>query len=83
MHHYRKVDFPTADNAKPQVDQLLGVNDSDIAVGFYTPGCGGPPPAISRCSVSSARLSPNSAVRNGVTRVVIDSPHPRRNPCRK
>lgn len=36
QHHYRKVDFPTANNAKPQVDQLLGVNDSDIAVGFYT-----------------------------------------------
>jgi hypothetical protein len=38
--HFRQVDFPTADNAKPQVDQLLGVNDSDVAVGFYTDGQG-------------------------------------------
>jgi probable HAF family extracellular repeat protein len=34
--HFRQVNFPTANNAKPQVDQLLGINDSDIAVGFYT-----------------------------------------------
>jgi hypothetical protein len=37
---FRTVDFPTGDNAKPQVDQLLGVNDADIAVGFYTNGQG-------------------------------------------
>jgi hypothetical protein len=34
------VNFPTGDNAKPQVDQLLGVNNSGIAVGFYTNGGG-------------------------------------------
>ena len=28
------------DNASPPVDQLLGVNDSDVAVGFYTDGQG-------------------------------------------
>jgi hypothetical protein len=30
------VNFPTGNNASPQVDQLLGVNDHDVAVGFYT-----------------------------------------------
>jgi hypothetical protein len=30
------VDFPTGNNASPVVDQLLGVNDHDVAVGFYT-----------------------------------------------
>jgi hypothetical protein len=34
--HFRQVDFPTESPANPPVDQLLGVNDSDIAVGFYT-----------------------------------------------
>ena len=34
--HYATVDFPAANNATPAVNQLLGVNDSDIAVGFYT-----------------------------------------------
>ena len=34
--HYYNVNFPTGNNASPQVDQLLGVNDHDIAVGFYT-----------------------------------------------
>jgi hypothetical protein len=34
--HFRTADFPTASPATPPVDQLLGVNDSDIAVGFYT-----------------------------------------------
>ena len=38
--HYYTVNFPTGDNASPQVDQLLGVNDSDVAVGFYTNGQG-------------------------------------------
>jgi hypothetical protein len=38
--HYYSVNFPTGDNASPQVDQLLGVNDHDIAVGFYTNGQG-------------------------------------------
>jgi probable HAF family extracellular repeat protein len=37
---FRKVDFPTGDNSKPPVDQLLGVNDSGVAVGFYTNGAG-------------------------------------------
>ena len=38
---YHTVNFPTGDNASPQVDQLLGVNDHDVAVGFYTNGQGG------------------------------------------
>ena len=33
---YHSVAFPTSDNASPSVNQLLGVNDSDNAVGFYT-----------------------------------------------
>jgi hypothetical protein len=37
---YHNVNFPTGDNASPQVDQLLGVNDHDVAVGFYTNGQG-------------------------------------------
>jgi hypothetical protein len=37
---YHEVNFPTGDNASPQVDQLLGVNDHGIAVGFYTNGQG-------------------------------------------
>jgi hypothetical protein len=37
---YHTVNFPTGDNASPQVDQLLGVNDRDLAVGFYTNGQG-------------------------------------------
>ncbi len=38
--HFHTVVFPTGDNASPPVDQLLGINDSDIAVGFYTDGQG-------------------------------------------
>ena len=38
--HFHNVNFPTGDNASPQVDQLLGVNDHGIAVGFYTNGQG-------------------------------------------
>ena len=38
--HFHTVNFPTGDNASPQVDQLLGVNDHDVAVGFYTNGQG-------------------------------------------
>ena len=34
--HFRNADFPTGSPASPPVDQLLGVNDNDIAVGFYT-----------------------------------------------
>ena len=33
---FHTVNFPTGNNASPQVDQLLGVNDHDVAVGFYT-----------------------------------------------
>ena len=32
---FRNADFPTGDSASPVTDQLLGVNDSDIAVGFF------------------------------------------------
>jgi hypothetical protein len=34
------VNFPTGDNAKPPVNQLLGVNNHEVAVGFYTNGAG-------------------------------------------
>jgi hypothetical protein len=34
--HFRTADFPTNSPATPPTDQLLGVNDEDIAVGFYT-----------------------------------------------
>jgi hypothetical protein len=37
---FHTVNFPTGDNASPPVDQLLGVNDHDVAVGFYTNGQG-------------------------------------------
>ena len=37
---FHSVNFPTGDNAKPPVNQLLGVNNSDIAAGFYTNGQG-------------------------------------------
>jgi hypothetical protein len=37
---YHTADFPTGDPASPPVDQLLGVNDHDVAVGFYTDGQG-------------------------------------------
>ena len=33
--HFHKVNFPTNNNANPPVNQLLGVNDSGVAVGFY------------------------------------------------
>lgn len=33
---FHTVNFPTGNNASPPVDQLLGVNDHDVAVGFYT-----------------------------------------------
>ncbi len=32
---FHKVDFPTGNNANPPVNQLLGVNNSGVAVGFY------------------------------------------------
>ncbi len=34
--HFRNADYPTASPASPPVDQLLGVNDDGVAVGFYT-----------------------------------------------
>ncbi len=34
--HFHSVNFPTWNNASPPVNQLLGVNNSDVAVGFYT-----------------------------------------------
>jgi hypothetical protein len=37
---FRNADFPTGAPASPPVDQLLGINDSDIAVGFYTDAAG-------------------------------------------
>lgn len=37
---FHNVVFPTGDNASPVVDQLLGVNDHGVAVGFYTNGQG-------------------------------------------
>jgi hypothetical protein len=33
--HFHKVNFPTSHPARPPVDQLLGVNDSGLAVGFF------------------------------------------------
>ena len=33
---FYSVNFPTGNNASPPVDQLLGVNNHDVAVGFYT-----------------------------------------------
>ena len=38
--HFRTADFPTGSPAVPPVDQLLGVNDSNVAVGFYTDAAG-------------------------------------------
>jgi hypothetical protein len=35
-HHSHTADFPTGSPATPPVDQLLGINDNDVAVGFYT-----------------------------------------------
>jgi hypothetical protein len=32
---FRSVAFPARDNASPPVNELLGVNDHDVAVGFY------------------------------------------------
>jgi len=37
---FHEVVFPTGNNDKPTTDQLLGVNDHDVAVGFYTNGQG-------------------------------------------
>lgn len=37
---FHQVNFPASSPASPPVDQLLGVNDSDIAVGFYNDSIG-------------------------------------------
>ncbi len=37
---FHVADFPTGDAATPPVDQLLGVNDHGVAVGFYTDAAG-------------------------------------------
>ena len=37
---FLRVVFPTGNNAKPPVDQLLGINDHGIAVGFYNNSAG-------------------------------------------
>jgi hypothetical protein len=37
---FHKVVFPTGNNNKPTTDQLLGVNDHNIAAGFYLNGSG-------------------------------------------
>jgi hypothetical protein len=37
---FHTVNFPTADNSTPPVNQLLGVNDRNVAVGFYTDAAG-------------------------------------------
>ena len=37
---FHKVAFPTGNNANPPVNQLLGINDYDNAVGFYTDAAG-------------------------------------------
>jgi hypothetical protein len=38
--HFRNADFPAGAAASLPVDQLLGVNDSDVAVGFWTDAAG-------------------------------------------
>ena len=37
---FHTVNFPTSDNSNPAVNQLLGVNDSNVAVGFYNDSAG-------------------------------------------
>jgi hypothetical protein len=37
---YHEVNFPTRKNSKPPVNQLLGVNDTGTAVGFYNDSAG-------------------------------------------
>jgi probable HAF family extracellular repeat protein len=38
--HYHAVTFPTMNNAKPAINQLLGVNNTGTAVGFYNDSTG-------------------------------------------
>jgi CHRD domain len=37
---YHSVAYPTSNNATPPVNQLLGINDDENAVGFYTDAAG-------------------------------------------
>ena len=37
---YHQVSYPTGDNSNPAVNQLLGVNDTGTAVGFYNDSAG-------------------------------------------
>jgi hypothetical protein len=38
--HFQEVNFPTGTPANPPVDQLLGVNNHDVAVGFFVNAAG-------------------------------------------
>ena len=38
--HFHEVNFPTGTPASPPVDQLLGVNNHDVAVGFFVNASG-------------------------------------------
>jgi hypothetical protein len=38
--HFHEVNFPTGTPANPPVDQLLGVNNHDVAVGFFINAAG-------------------------------------------
>jgi hypothetical protein len=38
--HFHEVNFPTGTPSNPPVDQLLGVNNHDVAVGFFTNASG-------------------------------------------
>ncbi len=38
--HFHNADFPTGSPATPPVDQLLGINNSDVAVGFFVDAAG-------------------------------------------
>jgi Cu/Zn superoxide dismutase len=71
---YHSVAFPTGDNANPPVNQLLGVNDSDEAVGFYTDGQGdnhGYEYSISSKKFSTVTVSGEGAT--SVTAAAIDN----------
>jgi len=37
---FREVNFPTRNNAKPALNQLLGINNTGTAVGFYNDSAG-------------------------------------------
>ncbi len=39
-HHFKTADYPVSKPASPAFDQLLGVNDSDTAVGVYNDSAG-------------------------------------------